>query len=321
MFADASREIDALQQNLADCSCSQHAKWSRKLVFRKVDSRLPLGNRRSKGGLGRLQQGDALAKESRGVQSIEISGLILTAMADVAVSQTLKDLATAVQLPPGQIHPYLVSLRKLGLVEQDMQSGRYQLGPSALRLALAQVQGTDALGRLWDELPDLANGMGVGMTMSLCCKFGPIILRTAEVPDQPFTNLRAGSLYSVTATATGRLFAAFMNEQDVAAMYDRQRPNDGERKGASELESPEYCANMAMVRREGVSWTTGHPAPGISAISAPIFRDGEMVAAITAIAPSAALDVAPGSSKRDRLIEIAAQFSVASPRETVAAAD
>lgn len=262
-----------------------------------------------------------MAKESRGVQSIEISGLILAAMADVAVSQTLKDLAFAVQLPPGQIHPYLVSLRKLGLVEQDLQSGRYQLGPSALRLALAHVQGRDALGRLWEELPDLANEMGVGMTMSLCCKFGPIILRTAEVPDQPFTNLRAGSLYSVTATATGRLFAAFRNEEDVAAMYDRQRPKENGGDRTSDLESVEYRATMAMVRREGVSWTTGHPAPGISAISAPIFREGEMVAAITAIAPSAALNVAPGSLKRERLIAIAAQYSVASPRETFVVAD
>jgi DNA-binding IclR family transcriptional regulator len=251
-----------------------------------------------------------LAKTSRGVQSIEISGLILAAMADAATPLLLKDLAGAIQLPPGQIHPYLVSLRKLGLVEQSLHSGRYQLGPAALRLALAYVQSRHSVSSLWEALPDLATEMGAGMTMSLCCRFGPIILRTAEVPDQPFTNLRAGSLYSVTTTATGRLFAAFKDEAVVAAIYERQRPNHESKQPASELHTAPYKSIIETIRREGVSWTTGHPAPGISALSAPIFDGGEIVAAITAIAPSEKLDVSKDSEQRQRLMEIASRYSV-----------
>lgn len=250
-----------------------------------------------------------MARASRGVQSVEISGRILAAMADDTQPLMLRDIANAIDVPAGQTHPYLASLRKLGLVEQDNQAGRYRLGPFALRLALARIQGREPFRGVWAALPAIADDIGFGMTMTVWCHLGPIILRTAEVPFQPFTNLRSGSLYSVTDTATGRLFAAFTPNVDVETVIKRQlatlpapllKPFDRD----------SYFASLEPVRAAGYAVTSGKPAPGISAISVPIFdRTKKMVAAITAIGPIDALDIGADGTLLETLARIARDLS------------
>ncbi len=75
-------------------------------------------------------------REQRAVQSVEVGGRLLLAMAEHPAPMTLKDLAAQAGLPPSRAHPYLVSYGKLGLVQQDPTSGRYALGPAALRIGL-----------------------------------------------------------------------------------------------------------------------------------------------------------------------------------------
>jgi len=250
-----------------------------------------------------------MAKASRGVQSIEISGRILAIMAEAARPLMLRDIANAVGVPPGRAHPYLVSLRKIGLVEQDAHAGLYELGPAALQLALAHVDSREPHRTVWRALPDIAAEIGFGVTMSIWCNLGPIILRTAEVPNQPFTNLRAGSLYSVITTATGRLFAAFKTAAEVEAVVERQKiqvpPNGLE----PELDQKAYQKMLHEARLHQASVTTGHPAPGISAVSVPIFNQGRMVAAITAIGPTQIFDVSEGSEVRAKISAIASRYS------------
>ena len=221
----------------------------------------------------------------------------------------LRDIANAIDLPAGQTHPYLVSLRKLGLVEQDNQAGRYMLGPFALRLALARMQGREPFRSVWAALPAMADDIGFGMMMTVWCHLGPIILRTAEVPNQPFTNLRSGSLYSVTDTATGRLFAAFTSSEDVEKVIKRQLA-----KVPAQLLKPfnrdEYFGSLQPVRAAGYAVTSGKPAPDIAAISVPIFdRTSQMVAAITAIGPKGVLDISAGSKHLAILTQAAKNLS------------
>jgi len=54
--------------------------------------------------------------DSRGIQSIEVGGRLLLALAHHGQPLPLKDLAYAADMSPGKAHPYLVSFIKLGLV-------------------------------------------------------------------------------------------------------------------------------------------------------------------------------------------------------------
>ena len=55
---------------------------------------------------------------SRGIQSIEVGGQLLLALAHQGQPMALKDLARDAGMSPAKAHPYLVSFGKLGLIEQ-----------------------------------------------------------------------------------------------------------------------------------------------------------------------------------------------------------
>ena len=76
---------------------------------------------------------DDLPREQRAVQSVEVGGRLLLALAEHTTPLSLKELAAAADLPAARAHPYLVSFGRLGLVQQDAHSGHYALGPAALR--------------------------------------------------------------------------------------------------------------------------------------------------------------------------------------------
>ncbi|MBO9112631.1 MULTISPECIES: helix-turn-helix domain-containing protein [Rhizobium/Agrobacterium group] len=70
--------------------------------------------------------------DARGVQSIEMGAKLLNVLVDEEEPMMLKVLARLAGIAPAQAHAYLVSYRKLGLIEQEEPAGRYRLGPFAL---------------------------------------------------------------------------------------------------------------------------------------------------------------------------------------------
>src|SRR5690606_11349053 len=56
---------------------------------------------------------------SRGVQSIDTGGIILGVLSRARGPLKLRDLAEEAGMAPAQLHPYLVSFRKMDLVEQN----------------------------------------------------------------------------------------------------------------------------------------------------------------------------------------------------------
>jgi DNA-binding IclR family transcriptional regulator len=79
----------------------------------------------------------------RGIQSIEVGGQILLALAREGCPLLLKDLAQAAGMTPAKAHPYLVSFGKLGLITQEPGTGRYGLGPLAMQIGLISLQQFD----------------------------------------------------------------------------------------------------------------------------------------------------------------------------------
>ncbi|MFN7394694.1 MAG: helix-turn-helix domain-containing protein, partial [bacterium] len=102
----------------------------------------------------------ARASAQRGIQSIEVGGALLRALAHHGRALALKDLAAEAGMTPAKAHPYLVSFGKLGLIEQDAASGRYGLGPLAVQLGLISLQQLDPVALADAELEGLAAATG-----------------------------------------------------------------------------------------------------------------------------------------------------------------
>ena len=81
-----------------------------------------------------------MKRESRGIQSIEVGGELLRALARCGEPMMLRDLAREAGMTPAKAHPYLASFSRIGLIEQDETTGRYEIGALALELGLISLR-------------------------------------------------------------------------------------------------------------------------------------------------------------------------------------
>ncbi len=229
---------------------------------------------------------DPLARSPRGIQSVEVGGRLLLALADRGRSLTLKDLAQEAGMAPGKAHPYLVSFGKLGLIEQDA-TGRYGLGPLAMELGLIRLQQYDPVRLAEPLLVDLAQATGHSAAAALWGNHGPTIVRIEEAPTAVHVRMRPGTVASLRDTATGKVFAAFHDRDKLRALAGERQPRRDAR----------FEAELARVRSEGVGLSVDGLLPGISAMSAPVFdQRAQMVLALTVIGPTPAFDPDPAGA-------------------------
>lgn len=218
----------------------------------------------------------------RGIQSIEVGGQLLIALAHHGRPLALKDLAREAGMPPAKAHPYLVSFIKLGLVEQEAGGGRYGLGPLALQLGLISLQQYDPVRLATPRIEELAALLGHTVAIAVWGSRGPTIVRVAEAPTPVHISMRHGTVMSLTGTASGRLFAAHLARAQVLAAL---------RLEGLEQAPPELEAHLAQARLVGIAASQDGVVAGVSALAAPVFDDqGRMALSLTAIGASGSFD-------------------------------
>jgi DNA-binding IclR family transcriptional regulator len=239
----------------------------------------------------------------RGIQSVEVGGQLLKALAHTGCSMALKDLARAADMTPAKAHPYLVSFGKLGLIEQDPVSGQYGLGPLAMQLGLISLQQVDPVRLAIDELPRLAMQLGCTVSIAVWGSAGPVIVRVEEGPTPVHVAMRHGSPASLRHTGTGKVFAAFHTRPEVEQALAREN-------AVGALDEPDFAAELADIRTTGIARVQDEWMPGISAMAVPVFDGFDRLAlAIAAISPSQMLDLRTSSPQTQALRSLSIQLS------------
>ena len=260
--------------------------------------------------------------DSRGIQSIEVGGRLLLALAHHGQPLALKDLAAAADMSAGKAHPYLVSFIKLGLVERETEGGRYGLGPLALQMGLIGLQQYDPVRLATERIDALARDTGHTVAIAVWGHRGPTLVRIAEAPSPVHVSMRHGTVMSIPDTASGRLFAAFGPPEAVQealaheALSSRQgapargRPARARAGGRFGLGAA-FDREIERVRADGIACIDGVAVPGVSAVSVPVFdARGALVLSLTAFGPSATFDAAVDGAVATLLKPAAAQLSM-----------
>lgn len=232
-----------------------------------------------------------MEKNRRGIQSIEIGSGLLLELARKVQPTALKDLAKATGMSTGKAHPYMVSFLKVGFVTQN-DAGQYELGPLALQLGLAKLQRLDPVKEASKLVEQLAEETGQSVALAVWGNLGPTIVRMEE-PIQPLhVNLRTGTVMSLSGTATGRLFAAYMPPKVVERLLSEDLARSSYGTNPSAVHSiHDLEPTFAEIRKHGLSRTLGQPIPGIDALVAPVFdAEGHIVLGVLVMGPSATFD-------------------------------
>jgi len=236
----------------------------------------------------------------RGIQSIEVGGQVLLALVHHGRPMALKDLAREAGMVPAKAHPYLVSFARIGLIEQDPLSGFYFLGPLALQLGLISLQQANPVQVATPLIAELAQRIGHTVAIAVWGTRGATIVRLEESPSSVHVNMRHGTVFSLANTASGRLFAAYLDAPTVKArlaedrthqVAHREAPVPGMPPPARVPSWKEFETQLSEVRAHGLSRSVGEVLPGVNAMAAPVFdHTGAIALSVTAIGPAAVFD-------------------------------
>ena len=258
-----------------------------------------------------------LENKQRGVGAVEVTTQILEAMLTSNVAQPLKEIALHSGISAARIHPYMVSLIKSGMVEQDPSSGHYDLGPMALRLGVASLQRLDHVRIAVPFAQALARSIAHTVALAVWSNSQALIVHIEEALTPIRVTLRHGSVMSLSQTATGLLFAAHLSadELDTVLNLEQQASSFKERLPLGFLDRPRLArsrlrSQLAEIRQAGIATVADTALQGLGALSVPVFdHTGKMVLALTSIGLSATLNTQLSAKPALELREAAQKIS------------
>jgi DNA-binding IclR family transcriptional regulator len=248
----------------------------------------------------------------RSIQSVETGFPLLAALVDAGMPLTLRDLATRAGMTSAKAHPYLVSFSRVGLVQQDAATARYELGPFALQMGLVSLQRLDPVRVALPHVQALAGKIGHTLAIAVLGSHGPTMIHISEASYPVHVNMRTGTVMSMLHTATGHVFAAWLPPKVAEHYIEREIGDKAVVTSISPLRpSPAALATLLKdIRATGMARALGNPLPGIDALSVPVFNHSEnIVLALTSLGPSSLFDASPAGPTAKALKDCAAEIS------------
>ncbi len=225
------------------------------------------------------------ASDRQGIQSVEVGFRLLRVLAATNRPMMLRDIAKGAAMPAAKAHRYMVSFLRVGIVEQDASSGRYDLGAYALELGLSGLGRLDPVRLSGPILEALCEEIQETVALAVWGNHGATIVRIVDAGGPITITLRSGTILPLCRSATGRAFAAFYRSPFLKKMLDDELKEASDAcKTAITTVRRQLEKNLTEIREHGIARATGSLTPGINGFSAPVFdHTGSMVAAITSL--------------------------------------
>lgn len=225
------------------------------------------------------------ASDRQGIQSVEVGFRLLRVLAATNRPMMLRDIAKGAAMPAAKAHRYMVSFLRVGIVEQDASSGRYDLGSYALELGLSGLGRLDPVRLSGPILEALCEEIQETVALAVWGNHGATIVRIVDAGGPITITLRSGTVLPLCKSATGRAFAAFYRSPFLKKMLDDElKETSDASKTAITIVRRQLEKSLTEIRDHGIARATGSLTPGINGFSAPVYdHTGSMIAAITSL--------------------------------------
>src|SRR5690242_7591609 len=142
------------------------------------------------------------------IQSIERAAAILRLLSGRSRRLGVAELAGELGLPKGTVHGILRTLQFVGFVEQDRESGKYQLGAALLHMGSSYLDGNELRTRALNWADALATQSGESVRIGTLHESQVLIVHHVFRPDDSRQALEVGTLVPAHATALGKALLA-----------------------------------------------------------------------------------------------------------------
>jgi DNA-binding IclR family transcriptional regulator len=222
------------------------------------------------------------------IQSVDRAARILRALAAGSGRLGVSELSDRLGLAKGTVHGLLRTLHDHGLVEQDADSDKYQLGPQLLQLSNRYLDLNELRARslAWSEL--LATRAGEAVRIGVPHGNGVLVVHHVFRPDASLQILEVGAVLPMHATALGKVVLAYLAEPERNDVLDAGLPK---LTGRTISTLPALGRELDAVRKRGYAVEREEAVLGEVGIAAPIFgRNGAVVGGIGVAGPSERLN-------------------------------
>jgi DNA-binding IclR family transcriptional regulator len=217
------------------------------------------------------------------IQSVDRAVRILKALGEHPGRLGLADLSERVGLAKTTVHGLLRTLQEHGLVEQHLDTDKYQLGPELLQLGNSYLDLSELRSRslAWSEL--LATRVSEAVRVGVPHRDGVLVVHHVFRPDASLQLLEVGALVPLHATALGKALLAYL-DTDVAD--DLVAGGLPKLTGHTHVTAAAIKRDLAKVREQGYAVEREEALLGEGGVAAPIFdRTGEPVGAVGVAGP------------------------------------
>jgi DNA-binding IclR family transcriptional regulator len=144
----------------------------------------------------------------RNIQSIERAAAILRLLSGRTRRLGVVDLAGELGLPKGTVHGLLRTLQHVGFVEQDAETGKYQLGAALLHMGSSYLDGNELRTRALNWSDSLAARTNESVRIGTLHEGQVLIVHHVFRPDDSMQTLDVGALLPAHASALGKVLLA-----------------------------------------------------------------------------------------------------------------
>ncbi len=200
------------------------------------------------------------------IQSVERAAAILKLLSGRSRRVGVVDLAGELGLPKGTVHGLLRTLQHVGFVEQDPETGKYQLGAAMLHMGSSYLDGNELRTRALNWSDSLAARSHEAVRIGTLHEGQVLIVHHVFRPDDSLQTLDVGSLLPAHATALGKVLLAYhpyVLDQLEAAGLDAFT-------GATICDRDRLELELGRIRERGWASDIGELTPSQVSIAAPI---------------------------------------------------
>src|SRR4051794_36756093 len=202
----------------------------------------------------------------KNIQSIERAAAILRLLSGRTRRLGVVDLAGELGLPKGTVHGLLRTLQHVGFVEQDEETGKYQLGAALLHMGSSYLDGNELRTRALNWSDSLAARTNESVRIGTLHEGQVLIVHHVFRPDDSLQALEVGGLVPAHATALGKvLLARNQYALEELAAAGLQRFTD-----ATVTDLDQLGEELQEVRRRGWAVELEELVPGEVSLAAPI---------------------------------------------------
>ena len=219
------------------------------------------------------------------MQSIERAAAILRLLARGSGRLGVGEIASSLELAKGTAHGILRTLQRVGFVEQDRATGKYQLGAALLHLGTSYLDVNELRSRAINWADALAARSGEAVRIGAPLEGSVLVVHHVFRPDDSLQTLDVGALLPLHATALGKVLLAYDVEL-AGALQQRDELTAFTRRT---IVAPKALARaLGDVRDHSWACDAEEWMPGHASIAAPIRGYGGLV--VGAIGVSGAVE-------------------------------